>query len=160
MTKRTLNINDHDVAVDLQDDMPVLWVLRDVLNMHGTKFSCTMGLCGSCTIQVDGVAARSCLLPVSDIEGKKVRTIEGLAGKDGLHPLQQAWIDHKVPQCGYCQSGQLMAASAFLVQTPTPTDEEIDEAMAGNLCRCGTYPRIKAAIRSVAPAPSKSATPA
>ena len=160
MTKRTLNINDHDVAVDVQDDMPVLWVLRDELNMHGTKFSCTIGLCGSCTIHLDGVAVRSCLLQVSEIVGKKVTTIEGLAKKGTLHPLQQAWIDHKVPQCGYCQSGQLMSASALLVQTPAPRDDEIDAAMAGNLCRCGTYPRIKAAIRSVAQAPSNSAKPA
>lgn len=149
MTAKTININGRDETVSAPDDMPLLWVLRDLLHMHGTKFGCGAGLCGACTVHVDGVATRSCLLPVSEVGGQKVRTIEGLGGKK-LHPLQEAWLAHRVPQCGYCQSGQLMSAAALLAETPHPTDAEIDAFMAGNLCRCGTYPRIKAAIRSVA----------
>lgn len=149
MTVRTVNINGKDRDVSAPDDMPLLWVLRDLLQMRGTKFSCTMGLCGACTVHLDGEATRSCILPIAEVGERKVQTIEGLGGR-GLHPLQQAWIDHRVPQCGYCQPGQLMSAAALISQNPRPTDAEIDTAMAGNLCRCGTYPRIKAAIRAVA----------
>ena len=144
-----LNINGEDRRIEASDDMPLLWALRDLLRMNGTKYSCTAGLCGACKVHVDGEAVPSCILPLSEVKGKKIKTIEGL-GSGGLHPLQQAWIDHCVPQCGYCQSGQLMAASALLEQNPKPTNDEIDAAMSGNLCRCGTYPRIKAAIRAVA----------
>jgi len=149
MTVRTLSINGRDEKVSASDDMPLLWVLRDLLHMQGTKFGCGAGLCGACTVHIDGNAARSCLLSVSEAADKKITTIEGLGG-EGLHPLQEAWLVHRVPQCGYCQPGQLMSAAALLAQTPHPTDAEIDAFMAGNLCRCGTYPRIKTAIRSVA----------
>jgi isoquinoline 1-oxidoreductase alpha subunit len=129
--------------------MPLLWVLRDELDIKGPKFGCGIGQCGACTVHVDGDALRSCSLPIAAVSGKRVVTIEGLAQGARLHPVQQAWIDHQVPQCGYCQGGQILAAVALLRRTPNPTDGEIDEAMT-NLCRCGTYARIRAAIRAAA----------
>jgi isoquinoline 1-oxidoreductase alpha subunit len=126
-----------------------LWVLRDVLQMTGTKYGCGVAACGACTVQIDGVAVRSCVTPLSSLQGKAVRTIVGLAGPNGLHPLQQAWVDHQVPQCGYCQSGMLMAAAALLETNREPNDADIDTAMI-NLCRCGSYPRVRAAIKSAA----------
>jgi aerobic-type carbon monoxide dehydrogenase small subunit (CoxS/CutS family) len=131
-------------------DTPLLWVLRDELQLTGTKFGCGRALCGACTVHVDGVATRSCVLPISAVEGAKVTTIEGVGG-GALHPVQEAWIAESVPQCGYCQSGQIMTAVALLAEKPKPTDDEIAEAMAGNICRCGTYLRIRRAIRRVAP---------
>ena len=141
----TLNVNKKKHEVDVSPDMPVLWVLRDVLDLTGTKFGCGVAQCGSCTIHVDGTPVKSCVLPVSAAEGKKIVTIEGLS-KEGDHPVQQAWKEADVPQCGYCQAGQTMTAAAFLQQNPTPSEEDIENAMAGNLCRCGTYLRIKKAI--------------
>jgi aerobic-type carbon monoxide dehydrogenase small subunit (CoxS/CutS family) len=143
----TLNGNATTVNVDPQ--MPLLWVLRDTLNMTGTKFGCGMALCGACTVHINGEASRSCILPVSSVEGKKITTIEGLS-TDGSHAVQKAWIEEDVPQCGYCQSGQIMSAVALLVKKPNPTDLEIDDAMSGNLCRCGTYQRIRKAIHRAA----------
>ncbi len=144
-----LTINGQNFDVDAPGDMPLLWVIRDLAGMTGTRFGCGMGLCGACTVHVDGMAMRSCVTPVSLAAGKVVTTIEGL-GADGLHPLQEAWIKHGVPQCGFCQAGQLMTAAAFLKQNPRPTDDDIDAAMAGNICRCGTYLRIRAGIRDAA----------
>lgn len=141
----TLNVNKKKHEVDVSPDMPVLWVLRDVLDLTGTKFGCGVAQCGSCTIHVDGTPVKSCVLPVSAAEGKKIVTIEGLS-KEGDHPVQQAWKEADVPQCGYCQAGQIMTAAAFLQQNPTPSEEDIENAMAGNVCRCGTYLRIKKAI--------------
>jgi len=143
----TLNGNATTVNVDPQ--MPLLWVLRDTLNMTGTKFGCGMALCGACTAHINGEASRSCILPASSVEGKKITTIEGLS-TDGSHAVQKAWIEEDVPQCGYCQSGQIMSAVALLVKKPNPTDLEIDDAMSGNLCRCGTYQRIRKAIHRAA----------
>jgi isoquinoline 1-oxidoreductase alpha subunit len=147
--KSEIEINGQPVQVQVESDMPLLWYLREVLNFTGTKYGCGMGLCGSCTVHIDGRAVRSCLTPVSAAFGKSVTTIEGLSA-DGTHPLQLAWVEHRVPQCGYCQPGQIMNAASFLADNPNPSDEEIDQAMKGNLCRCGTYPRIRKAIRSVA----------
>ena len=150
-----LSINGRNHALpDAATDpaMPLLWVLRDVLNLTGTKFGCGVAACGACTVMVEGQAVRSCVTPLGAVQGKPVRTIEGLAEGGRLHALQQAWIDHQLPQCGYCQSGMLMAAAALLAKTPNPSDEQIDAAIT-NLCRCGTYPRIRAAIRSAATAP-------
>jgi isoquinoline 1-oxidoreductase subunit alpha len=141
-----LTINNVAKTVDVAPDTPLLWVLRDTLNLHGTKYGCGMGLCGACTVIVAGQAIRSCLTQVSTVAGKAVTTIEGLS-PDGLHPVQVAWEAIDVPQCGYCQAGQIMSATALLTHTPHPTDAEIDAAMSGNLCRCGTYPRIRQAIR-------------
>lgn len=146
--KFTVNGAAKDFSGD--DDMPLLWYLRDIAGMTGTKFGCGAGLCGACTVHVDGMAVRSCLTPMADIEGTEVKTIEGLADGDTLHALQAAWAEHDVPQCGYCQSGQIMQAASLLTDNPKPTDREIEDAMYGNICRCGTYQRIKAAIRSVA----------
>jgi isoquinoline 1-oxidoreductase subunit alpha len=129
--------------------MPLLWVLRDVLALSGTKYGCGIGACGACTVLVDGVAVRSCSVAASSLQGRQITTIEGLARGAALHPLQQAWIDHQVPQCGYCQSGQILAAVSLLARNPDPSDAEIDAAMT-NICRCGTYPRIRAAIHSAA----------
>lgn len=141
-TLRTLNVDP---------DTPLLWVIRDELGLKGTKFGCGRGLCGACNVHLDGVAVPSCSIPVSVVEGQSVDTIESLAEPDGtLHPLQESWIAHNVPQCGYCQSGQLMSASALLASNSNPSDEDIDLAMSGNICRCGTYPRIKAAIKDAA----------
>jgi len=141
-------VNGRPVAVEVEDDMPLLWVLRDELGLTGSKYACGIAACGACTVHLDGEPVRSCALPVSAVEGRRITTIEGLSA-DGAHPVQKAWIDLQVPQCGYCQSGQIMAAAALLERQKHPTDAEIDAAMS-NLCRCGTYPRIRAAIRSVA----------
>ena len=142
-------LNGKPKTVDVNPNMPLLWVLRDTLNMTGTKFGCGMALCGACTVHIDGEATRSCITPISSVSGKKVTTIEGLSATDS-HPVQRAWIEIDVPQCGYCQSGQIMTASALLAKTPNPTDAEIDDAMSGNICRCGTYDRIRAAIHQAA----------
>jgi len=142
-------LNGKPQALDVNPDMPLLWALRDALNMTGTKFGCGMALCGACTVHINGEATRSCITPVSSIAGKKVTTIEGLSA-DNSHPVQRAWMEIDVPQCGYCQSGQIMSASAFLAKTPHPTDAQIDEAMSGNICRCGTYNQIRKAIHRAA----------
>jgi isoquinoline 1-oxidoreductase subunit alpha len=147
--KYSLNVNGKTETVDVPDRMPLLWVLRDALNLKGTKYGCGMAQCGACTVLIDGQATRSCVTPVSAVGTKKVATIESLPS-DGSHPLQKAWMDLDVPQCGYCQAGQLMSASALLTSTPRPTDAQIDAAMSGNVCRCGTYLRIKAAIKQAA----------
>ncbi len=147
MTK--LNINGKSVDVDVDPEMPLLWVLRDVLGLTGTKFGCGMALCGACTVHLGGQAVRSCQTPISAVGDQAVTTIEGLS-KDRSHPVQQAWIELDVPQCGYCQSGQIMSASALLASQPRPSDADIDAAMAGNICRCGTYQRIRAAIHRAA----------
>ena len=144
-----IKINGVEHPIDADPTMPLLWVLRDLLNMTGTKFGCGKGLCGACTIHLNGQPVRSCLMPLAAAFGAEITTIEGLSAS-GDHPLQQAWLAHKVPQCGYCQSGQLMSAAALLKNNPTPSDAEIKDAMSGNICRCGTYPRIEAAIKSVA----------
>ena len=144
-----LNVNGRAQDVDAPPDTPLLWVLRDVLDLKGTKFGCGMSLCGACTVHLDGEPVRSCQLPVSSIGEKKVTTIEGLS-PDGSHPLQKAWMELDVPQCGYCQAGQLMTAAALLKRKPNPTDADIDGAMAGNLCRCATYLRIRAGIKKAA----------
>ena len=152
----TLTINNVARTVDVSLDMPLLWVLRDVLNIKGPKYGCGIGFCGACTVHVGGQAVRSCLMPVSTIGAQPVTTIEGLS-PDGLHPVQVAWQSIDVPQCGYCQAGQIMSAVALLEHTPHPTDQEIDAAMSGNLCRCGTYTRIRQAIHQAAgnaPAPA------
>jgi aerobic-type carbon monoxide dehydrogenase small subunit (CoxS/CutS family) len=143
--------------VDVAADTPLLWVLRDTLNMKGTKFGCGAGLCGACTVHVNGVATRSCQTPVTSAAGKQIRTIEGLSA-DGTHPVQAAWTELDVPQCGYCQAGQMMSASALLQRNNKPSDTDIDRAMNGNLCRCGTYVRIRAAIKSAAKALNGSAS--
>ena len=143
-----LTINGDRHSVDVDGDTPLLWVLRDVLGMTGTKFGCGMALCGACTVHIDGAAARSCITSVGDVAGA-VTTIEGLSAS-GDHPIQAAWTKHNVPQCGYCQSGQMMNAAAFLKEKPHPTDADIDAAMDGNICRCGTYGRIRAAIKDAA----------
>lgn len=145
MEKYTLTINGKKQEVTASEDMPLLWVLRDLLSMKGTKFGCGQAFCGACTVHVDGEAVRSCSLPVSEIGNGKITTIEGLSEK-GNHPLQDAWVEHVVPQCGYCQSGQIMNAAALLLKNPSPSETEIEAAMEGNLCRCGTYNRIKDAI--------------
>jgi isoquinoline 1-oxidoreductase alpha subunit len=145
----TFNLNGRNVSATAAPDTPLLWVLRDELAMTGTKFGCGMGLCGACTVQLDGVAIRSCQTPLSTVAGKKVATIESLS-RDNSHPLQKAWIAHEVPQCGYCQSGQLMTASALLTKNRNPSDADIEAAMTGNICRCGTYNRIRAAIKTAA----------
>ena len=149
MSKYTLKVNGDSVLVDAQPDMPLLWVLRDKLKLTGTKFGCGIAQCGACTVHVDGVPMRSCVLPVSAVTGD-VKTIEGLAGDGPLHPLQTAWMEHDVPQCGYCQAGQIMSAAALLENNSSPSDDNIDQAMAGNYCRCGTYVRIRAAIHTAA----------
>ncbi|HVQ27976.1 MAG TPA: (2Fe-2S)-binding protein [Vicinamibacteria bacterium] len=145
--KLTVNGRAHDV--DAPPDMPLLWALRDVLDLKGTKFGCGMSLCGACTVHLDGEPVRSCQLPISSVGEKKVTTIEGLS-LDGSHPLQKAWTELDVPQCGYCQAGQIMTAAALLKRKPNPTDSEIDSAMAGNLCRCATYLRIRAGVKKAA----------
>jgi isoquinoline 1-oxidoreductase subunit alpha len=147
----TLSINGKTRTADVDPETPLLWVLRDSLGLPGTKYGCGMALCGACTVHIDGEPVRSCSTPVAAVVGKNVTTIEGLAkSPTELHPLQRAWIEHDVPQCGYCQAGQLMSAAALLARTPQPTDADIDAAMAGNICRCGTYQRIRAAIHSAA----------
>jgi isoquinoline 1-oxidoreductase subunit alpha len=144
-----LNLNGRETTVDVQPDTPLLWVLRDTLGLTGTKFGCGMALCGACTVHIEGAAVRSCVLPVSAVQGRRVTTIEGLSS-DRSHPVQRAWIELDVPQCGYCQSGQIMSAAALLARTPAPSDADIDAAMSGNICRCGTYRRIRAAIHRAA----------
>ena len=145
----TFEVNGEERRADVDPDMPLLWYLRDELDLVGTKFGCGSGLCGACTVHVDGQAARSCVTPLSVVEGKAVTTIEGLDA-DGEHPVQLAWRAHNVPQCGYCQSGQIMQAAAFLEGNPDPDDASIENAMAGNICRCGTYQRILAAVKTAA----------
>lgn len=146
---RTLTINGTAHAVDLPDNVPLLWVLRDAFNLTGTKYGCGVAACGACTVHIDGEAVRSCQVALGDVWGA-VTTIEGIGTPDAVAVVQQAWIDHQVAQCGYCQSGQIMQAAALLAQNTAPTDDDIDEAMNGNLCRCGTYPRIRAAIHDAA----------
>lgn len=143
-----INVNGNTHNVDVEDEMPLLWVLRDELGITGPKYGCGIALCGSCTVHVDGHAIRSCSISIKQVEGKSITTIEGLGTPDALHAVQEAWIEHQVAQCGYCQSGQIMAAAAFLMRNANPTDDQIDQAMSANLCRCGTYPRIRAAIKS------------
>ncbi|WP_058835706.1 (2Fe-2S)-binding protein [Luteimonas abyssi] len=144
-----LEINGRAHDVDAPPDMPLLWVLRDLLGMTGTKFGCGIAQCGACTVHADGAPLRSCVTPVSAVEGKALVTIEGLSS-DGSHPVQRAWAELDVVQCGYCQSGQIMSAAALLAQVPAPTDTDIDQALSGNICRCGTYPRIRAAVHRAA----------
>lgn len=146
----TLNVNGRDRAVDVDSETPLLWVLRDALGLTGTKFGCGIAQCGACTVHVEGRARRSCVTPVRAVAGHAITTIEGLGDRDNLHPLQQVWLDDDVVQCGYCQAGQLMSAAALLQSNPSPSDEEIDLAMSGNICRCGTYDRIRKAIRRAA----------
>jgi isoquinoline 1-oxidoreductase subunit alpha len=145
----SITVNNQLLNVDAAPDTPLLWVLRDHLAMTGTKYGCGMALCGACTVHIDGVAMRSCVLPLRAVEGKAITTIEGLSANRS-HPVQRAWIELDVPQCGYCQSGQIMSAAALLRSNPAPSDADIDAAMAGNICRCGTYPRIRLAIRRAA----------
>jgi isoquinoline 1-oxidoreductase alpha subunit len=144
------SLNNEDVAIDVAADTPLLWVIRDHFKLKGSKFGCGMGLCGACSMHLDGESVRTCILPISAVAGRSVTTIEGLGTPDNLHPLQQAWIANSVPQCGYCQSGQLMSASALLAANSKPSDAEIDRAMSGNICRCGTYADIKEAIKQAA----------
>ena len=145
-----LSVNGQSRSVTVADDVPLLWVLRDTLDLRGTKFGCGRGICGACTVHVDGAAIRSCITPVSSVARQRITTIEGLAPPGRLHPLQEAWIEEDVPQCGYCQAGQIMMAASLLAVKPHPTDEEILDAMSNNLCRCGTYLRIRAAVRRAA----------
>ena len=154
----TLQINGETHEVEVDPATPLLWVIRDTVGLKGTKFGCGIAQCGACTIQLDGAPVRSCVTPVQVAEGRQVTTIEGIAGQDGgLHPVQQAWIDEQVPQCGYCQSGQVMVAAALLEANPSPSDADIDVAMAGNICRCGTYTRIRRGIKRAAGAGAASA---
>lgn len=147
MAKYTLNINGTTKEVDVASDTPLLWVLRDHLKLVGTKYGCGIAQCGACTVHLDGSAVRSCSMPISSLDGKKITTIEGLS-EQGTHPVQKAWIEHDVAQCGYCQSGQIMTAAALLKKNPSPSDAQITSAMQGNICRCGTYTRIKAAVKT------------
>ena len=146
----TLIVNDQTLNMDVPPEMPLLWVLREHLELTGTKFGCGIAQCGACTVHLDGKAIRSCVTPVGSVAGRRVTTIEGLATGGELTPVQQSWIAHQVPQCGYCQSGQIMSATALLEENPNPTDDEIRSAMAGNICRCGMYDRVHRAIRAVA----------
>jgi isoquinoline 1-oxidoreductase subunit alpha len=154
MASYTLSVNNQNVTVDASPDTPLLWILRDDLDLKGTKFGCGIAQCGACTIHLNGTAVRSCSLPVSAVKGK-ITTIEGLSS-DGKHPLQEAWIELDVPQCGYCQVGQIMSAAALLNKKPNPTESEVDTAMSGNICRCGTYVRIKKAIQQAVEKGGKS----
>jgi isoquinoline 1-oxidoreductase alpha subunit len=149
-----IRVNGADHRVDTDPETPLLWVLRDLLGLTGTKYGCGEALCGACTVHVDGEVMRSCVLPVRRVSGKAITTIEGLS-PDGSHPLQRAWVDLGVPQCGFCQSGQIMSAAALLAHTPTPSDAEIDQSLAGNLCRCGTYTRIRSAVKKAAGLPTE-----
>ena len=148
----TFTVNGDEVTVDVPTGMPLLWVLRDVIGLTGTKYGCGIAQCGACTVLFNGQSVRSCQLPAAALEGSEVTTIEGLGTPESPHPLQQAWIDAQVAQCGYCQSGQIMQAAWLLASFPNPTDTQIDQVMTGNLCRCGTYPRIRAAIKAAAAA--------
>jgi aerobic-type carbon monoxide dehydrogenase small subunit (CoxS/CutS family) len=145
----SISVNNQMVNVDAEPDTPLLWVLRDHLGMTGTKYGCGMALCGACTVHIDGAATRSCVLPLSGVAGRSITTIEGLS-REGRHAVQKAWLEIDVPQCGYCQSGQIMSAAALLRAQPKPSDADIDAAMSGNICRCGTYPRIRKAIHRAA----------
>ncbi len=157
----TLNVNGESVNLEIDPATPLLWVLREQLRLPGTKFGCGIAQCGACTVHLNGAPVRACVTPVRAAADQAVTTIEGLSGEDGgPHPLQQAWIDEQVPQCGYCQSGQIMAAAALLEQTPSPSDEEIDRAMSGIICRCGTYTRIRRGIRRVAASTADAGGPA
>jgi len=149
MAEFTVNGESHSIEDD--STMPLLWYLRDILGMKGTKFGCGVAQCGACTVHVDGIAVRSCVTAAASVDGRAITTIEGLS-ENGDHPVQAAWKDHDVPQCGYCQSGQMMQAAALLSENPDPSDEDIDQGMQGNICRCGTYPRIRAAIKTAAKA--------
>ncbi|MBC8769315.1 (2Fe-2S)-binding protein [Arenibacter sp. BSSL-BM3] len=149
MEKFTLNINDQKITIECAPDTPLLWALRDQLRLTGTKYGCGIAVCGSCTVHLDGTAIRSCSIPISAINDKAITTIEGV-GKDRLHPVQKAWIAENVPQCGFCQSGQIMSAIALLEQNGNPSDADIEQAMSGNICRCGTYIRIRSAIKNAA----------
>lgn len=144
-----ITVDDVQHDVDVEADMPLLWVLRDELHVKGVKYGCGVGACGACTVHIDGVALRSCQTPVGDVNGS-VTTINGLGTPDAMHAVQAAWAEHQVAQCGYCQSGQIMQAAYLLLENPEPTDADIDQAMSGNLCRCGTYPRIRAAVKTAA----------
>jgi isoquinoline 1-oxidoreductase alpha subunit len=144
-----LNINGNAIAIEIEPEMPLLWVLRDELNLTGTKYGCGVAACGACTVHIDGIATKTCTLPVSSVEGKAITTIEGLSPDGTPTPIQKAWIEHQVPQCGYCQSGMIMAAEQLLMDNPAPTDEDINNAM-DNICRCGTYERIRKAIKTAA----------
>ena len=146
---KSITINNKNYPIDVPDDMPLLWFLRDKLELTGTKFGCGAGLCGACTVHVNGQAMRSCVMPISAAAGSTITTIEGLS-ENGDHPLQVAWLENKVPQCGYCQAGQIMNAASFLASNPKPSSEDIDNAMQGNICRCGTYQRIKQAVADAA----------
>ena len=146
----TLNVNGKELKADVDEDTPILWVLRDALGMTGTKFGCGMALCGACTVHLDGSPIRSCLTPVSAAAGKKISTIESMSANPVGKAVQAAWLKHDVPQCGYCQSGQIMSAVALLASNPKPSDQDIDAAMSGNVCRCGTYNQIRAAIKDAA----------
>lgn len=150
MSSFTLTVNGTEQSVDVDENTPLLWVLRNHLGMTGTKFGCGVAQCGACTVHLDGAATRSCITPISEVGDQQVTTIEGLGSDDALHPLQEAWIETQAPQCGYCQSGQLMTASSLLSQNPNPSDDEITDAMKGNLCRCGTYQRIHQAVKMAA----------
>lgn len=155
MATYSISVNGKVQRVDAEPDTPLLWVLRDELNLPGTKFGCGVAMCGACTVHMGGAAVRSCSLPIAAIGDTPITTIEGLSA-NGNHPVQQAWKDHDVAQCGYCQAGQIMSASALLAQNPNPSDADIDAAMAGNLCRCGTYVRIKSAVKSAVKAAAKT----
>lgn len=150
MPTYNIEVNGKDISVEAAEDMPLLWALRDVVGLTGTKYGCGIGLCGACTVHLNGAPTRSCLMPISAVAGQKITTIEGLASDNALHALQQVWIDQDVAQCGYCQAGQIMSAAALLKTTPKPSDEDIDQAMSGNYCRCGTYIRIREAIHTAA----------
>jgi isoquinoline 1-oxidoreductase alpha subunit len=152
MTMTTIWVNGHDHRIDVEPDTPLLWVLRENLGLTGTKFGCGIALCGACTVHIDGAPVRACVTPVSSVGTASITTIEGIADSGQLHPVQQAWIDEQVPQCGYCQSGQVMSAVALLRDDPDPDDDAIDNAMSGNICRCGMYARIKRGIKRVASA--------
>ena len=150
MAAISLNVNGKKYSLDIDPQMPLLWAIRDFVGLKGTKFGCGMAQCGACTVHLEGKPTRSCVLPVQAVIGKKITTIEGLGTEANLHPVQQAWIEEQVPQCGYCQSGQIMAASALLKEKANPTDADIDAAMRGHICRCGTYDRIRKAIKRAA----------
>ena len=149
MADFTINVNGKEHRVTADEDTPLLWILRDNLNLPGTKYGCGISQCGSCTVHINGEALRACTIPIATANGKNIKTIEGLS-ENGDHPVQKAWVEHDVPQCGFCQAGQIMTAAALLNKNQDPTDQEIEEAMNGNICRCGTYNRIKAAIKTAA----------
>ncbi|MEM9455136.1 MAG: (2Fe-2S)-binding protein [Myxococcota bacterium] len=153
-----LNVNGQERDVDVPEDVPLLWVLREELGLTGTKFGCGRALCGACTVHVDGEAKRSCVVAVGDVAGHSITTIEGIGDSESLHPLQEAWVEHNVPQCGYCQPGQLMMAAALVRKNPQPSDAQIDAVMSGSICRCGTYPRIRKAIHAATGATVKVET--